>query len=141
MSEKKGVKGTILVVDDMRSIRDMVDFIAGPMGYKIVKAADGLEGLRCFHEIEKGSPPLVLIVTDLNMPHMNGIEFIEKIRSAGSSVPILVLSTETEREKVEQGKRVGADGWAVKPINLQDFTEAVHLLTDGWRRPILKKNG
>ncbi len=105
---------TILAVDDSRSIRDMVRFALEPLGYDILEAEDGVEG---FTRLEENKVDLV--ITDLNMPNMNGIEFIEKVRGEErfQGLPMVMLTTEGQAEKMRAGKKAGASGWIVKPFN------------------------
>ncbi len=105
---------TILAVDDSRSIRDMVRFALEPLGYAIVEAEDGVEGLERL-EAEK----VDLVITDLNMPNMNGIEFITEVRGRDKfqGLPMVMLTTEGQAETMRAGKKAGASGWIVKPFN------------------------
>jgi|SRR5580704_14432854 two-component system chemotaxis response regulator CheY len=103
---------TILTVDDSASMRQMVGFTLRSASYNVVEATDGRDGL------SKLSPDIHLIVTDLNMPIMDGIELIKQVR-AGSRhkyVPILVLTTESQASKRQEAKTAGATGWIVKPF-------------------------
>ena len=105
---------TVLIIDDSKAIRDMVAFTLQPHGYQIVTAADGSEGL-----IKLRSDNPALVITDLNMPVMNGIEFIRNARqeAAGSGIPIVMLTTETKPELKAEGKAAGATGWINKPFD------------------------
>jgi len=105
---------TILAVDDSRSIRDMVRFALEPLGYDIIDAEDGVEGLQ-----RLGENAVDLVITDLNMPNLNGIDFIAKVREDDShaGLPMVMLTTEGQAEKMRAGKKAGASGWIVKPFN------------------------
>lgn len=105
---------TVLSVDDSKSIRDMIDFTLVPAGYRVIGAENGVEGLRQFK-----SAPVHLVITDLNMPVMNGIEFIKELRKlpSGAGVPVIMLTTETKPEMKEAGKAAGATGWINKPFD------------------------
>lgn len=105
---------TILTVDDSKSIREAVRFALEPMGYNIVEAEDGIEGL---DQLEKEKVDLV--ITDLNMPNLDGIGFIAKVREDGkfAGLPLVMLTTEGQAEKMRAGKKAGASGWIVKPFN------------------------
>ena len=107
---------TVLIIDDSKAIRDMVAFTLQPHGYQIVTAADGAEGLT---KLRSEQPSL--IITDLNMPVMNGIEFIRNARkdTAGAGVPIVMLTTETKPELKAEGKSAGATGWINKPFDAE----------------------
>lgn len=105
---------TILAVDDSKSIRDMVAFTLQPLGYRVIPACDGQDGLEKFR-----AEPVTLVVTDLNMPVMNGIDMIRRLRAEprGAGVPIVMLTTETSPEMKAQGKAAGATGWLSKPFD------------------------
>ncbi|MEL6216904.1 MAG: response regulator [Pseudomonadota bacterium] len=105
---------TILAVDDSRSIRDMVRFALEPLGYDIIDAEDGVEGLSMLDQNK-----VDLVITDLNMPNMNGIEFITSVRKDDkfAGLPMVMLTTEGQAETMRAGKKAGASGWIVKPFN------------------------
>ena len=104
----------ILAVDDSVSIRQMVEFTLKSAGHEVVLATDGTEALDF---AKKGSVDLVL--TDVNMPKMDGITLIRELRGIGSYkfTPMLMLTIESSPEKKSQGKAAGATGWIVKPFN------------------------
>lgn len=104
----------ILIVDDSISVRQSVRFILEESGYTVHEAEDGLAGLNKLIEVKVN-----LIITDVNMPNMDGLTMVKKIREEGNHkfVPILVLTTESQGSVVEEGKRAGATGWIVKPFN------------------------
>ena len=104
----------ILTVDDSKSIREAVRFALEPLGYGIVEAEDGVEGLE---QLEKERVDLV--ITDLNMPNLDGIDFIEKVREQEQydGLPLVMLTTEGQADKMRRGKQAGASGWIVKPFN------------------------
>lgn len=105
---------TVLTVDDSKSIRDMISFTLEPLGYRVIGAGDGAAGL-----VQLQKEPVNLVITDLNMPVMNGIEFIKALRQtrAGAGVPVIMLTTETKPELREAGKAAGATGWINKPFD------------------------
>lgn len=105
---------TILAVDDSRSIRDMVRFALTPLGYAVLDAEDGVEGLEMLDRNR-----VDLVITDLNMPNMNGIDFIARVRREEryAGLPMVMLTTEGQAEKMRAGKKAGASGWIVKPFN------------------------
>ena len=111
---------TILAVDDSASIRQMISFTLKGAGYEIVEAADGQEGLD-----KAKSRTVDLVLTDQNMPRMDGITLIKALRAmpAYKSVPILMLTTEGDATKKEEGKSSGATGWIVKPFNPQKLID------------------
>jgi two-component system chemotaxis response regulator CheY len=113
---------TVLSVDDSASIRDMVAFALKPRGYAVDTAADGAKGLE---RMKKGHVDLV--ITDLNMPVMDGIEMIRAIRADRrfDGVPIVMLTTEAQKSKMMEGKAAGATGWIVKPFDEQKLASVV----------------
>ena len=110
---------TVLVVDDSKTMRDMVTFTLTSAGFQVVQAGDGKEAVA---KLSNGSMP-ALVVTDLNMPEMDGITLIAEIRKmpALKFTPILMLTTESSDEKKAAGKAAGATGWIVKPFNPEQF--------------------
>ena len=121
--------GIIMTVDDMVSIREMVDYIVSTLGFETVKASNGVEGLQRFKELKEQLKPLKLIISDINMPIMSGLEFIREIRKIDKHTPILMMTTETDSVLIKEGKQAGANGWAVKPVNIEDLKETIELLT------------
>ncbi|WOJ88489.1 response regulator [Methylocapsa polymorpha] len=113
---------TVLTVDDSRTMRDMLMLALSDAGYRVVQAEDGVHGL----EVLSGETPDV-IVTDINMPRMDGFGFIEGVRSDDRhrAVPILVLTTESDAEKKDRARRAGATGWIVKPFDPVKLVAAI----------------
>ena len=104
----------VLSVDDSASIRQMVAFTLKGAGYEVIEASDGQEGL------EKAKSKTVdMVLTDQNMPRMDGLTLIKSLRAMPSyrSVPILMLTTESGDVMKQQGKAAGATGWLVKPFD------------------------
>jgi two-component system chemotaxis response regulator CheY len=115
----------ILAVDDSASIRQMVSFTLTKAGYEVAEAVDGRDGL------EKSSRQSYdLIVTDLNMPNMDGIQMITAVRQLPGYgfTPILMLTTESQAEKKDAGRKAGATGWIVKPFNAEQLIAVVQKL-------------
>jgi two-component system chemotaxis response regulator CheY len=112
----------ILTVDDSKTMREMVSFTLKSAGYDVLEAVDGQAALAAL-----GGAPVDAIITDLNMPNMNGFELIRSLRSnpAYKFTPILMLTTESEGSKKEEGKAAGATGWIVKPFNPEKLVEVV----------------
>ena len=104
----------ILVVDDSNSIRDMVSFTLKSSGYQTVEAHDGQDGLS---KAQTGT--FDLVITDVNMPNMDGITLCQELRKLTSFqyTPILMLTTESSSDMKQRGKAAGATGWLVKPFN------------------------
>ena len=115
----------ILTVDDSSSVRQMVGFTLRSAGYEVVEAVDGKDGLG-----KAGAHKVDLVITDLNMPVMDGIEMITEIRklSDHSFTPILMLTTESQPEKKDAGRKAGATGWIVKPFNSDQLVSVVRKL-------------
>lgn len=106
----------ILVVDDSSSMREMVTYTLRTAGYSVMAAPDGAEALKI---AEDESDPFDLVITDINMPVMDGLTLIKELRSSRRYQyrPILVLSTEGSKETKSKGKSAGATGWIVKPFD------------------------
>jgi two-component system chemotaxis response regulator CheY len=103
----------IMTVDDSASVRQMVCFALKEAGYEVVEASDGRDAL-----VKLNESPVDMLITDLNMPNMDGIDLIRGVR-AGSShkfIPIIMLTTESQPVKKQEGKAAGATGWIVKPF-------------------------
>jgi len=113
---------TILTVDDSASIRQMVTFTLKSAGHQVVEAADGREGVEAAQKTK-----VDLVITDINMPNMNGIELIRALRAlpAYKFTPILTLTTESGGDKKSEGKAAGATGWIVKPFNPRQLLDVV----------------
>jgi two-component system chemotaxis response regulator CheY len=111
----------ILTVDDSPSVRQMVKLTLSGAGYEVIEAVNGAEGLS-----KAQASPVDMVVTDLNMPVMNGFELIRALRKlpAYRGVPILFLTTESDAEKKQEAKAAGATGWITKPFQ-QDQLVAV----------------
>jgi two-component system chemotaxis response regulator CheY len=115
----------VLTVDDSGSVRQMVSFTLRNAGYAVTEAADGRQGL----EKAKGQK-FDLVITDLNMPVMGGIEMITGMRQLPgySFTPILMLTTESQPEKKDAGRKAGATGWIVKPFQAEQLIAVVQKL-------------
>lgn len=105
----------ILIVDDSAAIRQSISFILKQEGYETLEASDGMEALDSLQNMEG----LDLIITDVNMPNLDGISFIRRARELPKFkfTPIIVLTTESQGSKMNEGKEAGATGWIVKPFN------------------------
>ena len=115
---------TILAVDDSTSIRQMVAFTLKSAGYTVIEAADGQEGLE---KATLHANDITLILTDQNMPRMDGLTLTKALRSMSpfATTPILMLTTESSDEMKSQGKAAGATGWLVKPFDPHKLLEVV----------------
>ena len=113
---------TILTVDNSRTMRDMLRLALADAGYRVVQAVDGVHGL----EVLSSERPNV-IITDINMPRLDGFGFIEQVRTDSRflGVPILVLTTESSADKKSLARRAGATGWIVKPFDSMKLVDVV----------------
>lgn len=118
----------ILVVDDSRTARKLLTFVLKAGGYDVTTAENGIEALELLSSID-----VDLIVTDLNMPQMDGLEFIRTIREneAYAQLPILLLTTEGEERGKKQGLEAGATAYLGKPIEEGPFLEVINTLLKG----------
>lgn len=114
----------ILIVDDSKTMRDMVSFTLSGAGFEVTEAEDGVLAL----ESLKDNTRFDLVITDLNMPNMDGFGLIENLRAnaAYKYTPILMLTTESDAQKKERGKLAGATGWIVKPFNPEKLVQVVN---------------
>ncbi|MCW2275876.1 response regulator [Rhodoblastus acidophilus] len=113
---------TILTVDDSRTMRDMLNLALSEAGYRVVHAIDGEHGL----EVLRAEKPDI-VITDINMPRLDGYGFIEAVRDDPGfrNLPILVLTTENAPDKKERARKAGATGWIVKPFNAEKLVSVV----------------
>ncbi|GAA5183684.1 response regulator [Niveibacterium umoris] len=113
---------TVLTVDDSASIRQMVSFTLKSAGYDVLEAVDGMDGLD-----KAKSRQVDLVLTDQNMPRMDGLSLIKQLRGQPQyrTVPILMLTTESSDTMKQQGRAAGATGWLVKPFDPQKLIEVV----------------
>jgi len=112
----------ILAVDDSASMRQMVNFTLKGAGYSVVQAVDGVEALEYARQNS-----VDLVLTDVNMPRMDGITLVRELRTLPTYryTPMLVLTTESTQEKKMQGKQAGATGWIVKPFNPEQLLATI----------------
>jgi len=105
----------ILAVDDSASMRQMVSFTLKGAGHQVFEACDGVDALK----VAKSQSGVDLVISDINMPNMDGISLIKELRKISNYkfTPILMLTTESSAEKKGEGKAAGATGWIVKPFN------------------------
>jgi len=117
---------TILIVDDSSSLRTVVQMALTRAGYDVLQAGDGKEGLAVLEKAGKVS----LIVSDVNMPNMDGITFVTHLKQHARHkfVPVIMLTTESQDDKKQAGKAAGAKAWIVKPFNPPQLLDAVSKL-------------
>jgi two-component system chemotaxis response regulator CheY len=113
----------VLTVDDSRTMRDMLNLALVEAGFRVTQAVDGMHGL----EMLRAEETPHVIVTDLNMPKLDGFGFIEAVRKDARfrAIPILVLTTESDGEKKNRARQAGATGWIVKPFDSFKLVEAI----------------
>ena len=114
---------TVLTVDDSRTMRDMLLLALGGAGYTVIQAVDGVDGLETL--AAKGAD---VVITDINMPRMDGFGFIEGMRANPDhrTTPVLVLTTESDAEKKQRARAAGATGWIVKPFDPEKLISVIH---------------
>lgn len=112
----------ILAVDDSKTMRDMLNYTLVEGGHDVTLATDGYDALS---KLKENS--VDIIITDINMPGMNGIELIKKVRIDPSyrSTPILILTTEAGKDLKQEGRSAGATGWVVKPFAPEKFLKVI----------------
>lgn len=116
----------ILIVDDSKTVRNLVAFIMKKEGFKVTTAEDGLDGLEKLYSASE----VDLIVSDVNMPRMDGLTFIKTVREqeAYRDIPIVVLSTEGQDKDIQTGLTVGANLYMVKPAQPEKLVRNVKML-------------
>jgi two-component system chemotaxis response regulator CheY len=115
---------TILTVDDSRTMRDMLAMALNGAGFTVVQAVDGEDGLAV---LDAHAAHVDVIITDINMPKLDGFGFIEGVRKdqRHRATPILVLTTESDDAKKQRARQAGATGWIVKPFNPDKLVDAI----------------
>lgn len=115
---------TILTVDDSRTMRDMLLMALTDAGFRVVQAVDGEDGLQV---LDQHADEIDVIITDINMPRLDGFVFIENVRKNDDhrATPILVLTTESDATKKDRARQAGATGWIVKPFNPVKLVDAI----------------
>jgi two-component system chemotaxis response regulator CheY len=116
----------ILFVDDSPTVRSSVSFCLRNAGYKVTEAVDGKNALEQLQAIKDKGESLSLIITDINMPQMDGIALISEVKETEFKfIPILVLTTEAQESVIEKGRAAGASGWLLKPFQPEQLLWAV----------------
>jgi two-component system chemotaxis response regulator CheY len=120
----------VLIVDDSATLRMSVEMTLKPVGYDIIQAVNGKDGLKVLTSLDEQGKLPDMIISDINMPIMGGIEFIQEVKKTKFRyLPILVLTTEREESKKQEGKQAGASGWLVKPFQPQTLITVVKKFT------------
>lgn len=112
----------VLTVDDSRTMLDMLRAALTKQGFKVVQAENGREGLERLE-----AEPFDVVISDINMPVMDGLSFIRSLRQhpRHAGLPVLILTTETSREKRDLGRAAGATGWIVKPFDPEKLVQTI----------------
>lgn len=112
----------VLTVDDSRTILAMLHHTLSGAGFEVIQAEDGQQGLDAL-----SAQDVDVVITDINMPVMDGIDFIKNVRASGNhqSLPILILTTETSQEKRDMGRSAGGTGWIVKPFDPEKLISVI----------------
>ena len=113
----------VLIVDDSATIRQQASFILNKEGYEVLEAQNGEEGLKTI----EANTDLAFVILDINMPIMNGLEMLGKMREvdAFNHIPVFVLTTEGDPKKIAEAKTKGANGWMVKPFEPKVLVEII----------------
>jgi len=116
----------VLVVDDSETVRQVLQLTLSNAGFDVIEAEDGDDAL----EKLASAPAVDMLITDLNMPNMDGLELIQKIRDDGKHrfTPIVMLTTESSEEKKRAGREAGASGWIVKPFKPEQLLKVVKMV-------------
>ena len=114
----------ILIVDDSKTIRQQVNFTLTKGGFEIVEAEDGKDGLA---KLKLAAGSVALVISDVNMPNMDGISFVKEAKKLASYkfTPVIMLTTESQDSKKQEGQAAGAKAWVVKPFQPQQMLAAV----------------
>lgn len=115
----------IMAVDDSATIRQVLSFTLQGAGFEVIEAEDGQDALE-----KLASDPPDMLITDLNMPKMDGIQLIKEVRQAawGKFMPILMLTTESQEAKKQEGKAAGASAWLVKPFKPEQLLAIINVV-------------
>jgi len=123
----------ILIVDDSKTVRNLIAFILKKEGFKVTAAEDGIDGLEKLYSAKQ---PVDLLISDINMPRMDGFTFIRTLREqdAYRDLPIIVLSTEGQEKDIQAGLQLGANMYMVKPAQPEKLMRNVKMLLGGQKR-------
>ncbi|MDY6935464.1 MAG: response regulator [Spirochaetota bacterium] len=118
----------IMTIDDSLTIRTSVDFALKGLGHAVKQAENGADALEKINELKSNGDDVSLCIVDVNMPIMDGITFVKEFRKLDKFTPVLVLTTESEGSKIQEGKQAGASGWLVKPFKSDELIGVVQKL-------------
>lgn len=116
----------ILIVDDSKTIRQQVSFVLNKSGHDVLEADDGASGFQCL----ENNSDIDLIISDVNMPMVNGLDMLERIYEEKSTenIPVIMLTTEANPEMIARARKAGAKGWMVKPFEPEKLVETVNCI-------------
>lgn len=116
---------TIMVIDDSASIRQVMNLTLKKAGYEVIEACDGQDALGKLQ-----GQKINLMICDVNMPNMDGISFLKNVKTSASYrfTPVIMLTTESQEGKKQEGKTAGAKAWVVKPFKPEQMLEAISKL-------------
>ena len=115
----------IVIIDDSSTIRVSVEMALRELGLPLKQAENGEDALDKINEIVKSGDEVALCISDINMPVMNGIEFVTEFRKIDKFTPVVILSTENDKGIIQKGKSSGASGWIIKPFQTDDLLNVV----------------
>ena len=127
------MKNNILLVDDSPTVLASASFCLRNAGYRVTEANDGIDALEKLANLHAEGNTPSLIITDINMPRMDGLTFIEEVKKTDFRyLPILVFTTESSESIMEKGKKAGVSGWLMKPFQPEQLLWAIKKLV--WKR-------
>ncbi|MEL6186859.1 MAG: response regulator [Myxococcota bacterium] len=117
----------VLVVDDSMTVRQQVGAVLTQAGFEVLEAGDGVEGADAI----AANADIAMVICDVNMPRMNGLDMVEKVKSGGANaaLPIVMLTTEGNPALIQKAKGAGAKGWILKPFKADQLLATVQKLT------------
>ena len=115
----------IVVIDDSPTIRVSVELALKQLGLPIMQAENGQDALDKIKSIKEAGDDVAICISDINMPVMSGLEFIAEFRKIDKFAPVVVLTTEAEKDMIQKGKEAGASGWIIKPFQAEDLVNVV----------------
>ncbi len=116
----------VLIVDDSQTIRHEISEALKQAGFEAVEARDGMAGLECVQQ-----QPFAMIILDVNMPRMGGLELLDRLKQDAqtSAIPVVMLTTEAQHSLIERARKAGAKGWMIKPVKMTQIVSTVRALT------------
>lgn len=115
----------VVLIDDSQTIRKSLNFVLKEFNVPVHEAENGQHGLEVIEGIKNSGGDTALVVVDVNMPVMDGITFVKEFRKTDKFTPVLFLTTESEEEKIREGKDAGATGWMIKPFKPDEIKTVV----------------